>query len=210
MRSSISGLKTWKFNLRIFLFLSDFLSLFLPRGSINFYRNGRIFILKIAFLEFRKCGIKECKLPQWLRKCRIRECKLRSWLRQRGIKECEFWAKFAFFNSAGISSALLSSLKVVSVSKIQTFTYCLSQIQACLNWEADFSVIGADAIYLSNDILLVQKCYPYPQFSPENIIAQPARDVPWTSPKGTLKVLTSRTSKGPSGNSQETIKKLMI
>ena len=45
-------------------------------------------------------------------------------------------------------------------------------------------------------------------FHVKNIISQPARDVPWTSPKGPLKVLTSGTSRGPSGNSQETIKKI--
>ena len=33
---------------------------------------------------------------------------------------------------------------------------------------------------------------------------QPARDVPGTSPEGPLKVLTSGTSRGPSGDSQGT------
>ena len=39
-------------------------------------------------------------------------------------------------------------------------------------------------------------------------IAQPARDVPGTSPEGPLKFLTSRTSRGPSGDSQGTNKKI--
>ena len=37
---------------------------------------------------------------------------------------------------------------------------------------------------------------------------QPARDVPGTSPEGSLKVLTSGTSRGPSGDSSGTNKKI--
>ena len=37
---------------------------------------------------------------------------------------------------------------------------------------------------------------------------QPARDVPGTSPEGPLKVLTSGTSRGPSGDSQGTNTKI--
>ena len=37
---------------------------------------------------------------------------------------------------------------------------------------------------------------------------QPARDVPGTSPEGPIKVLTSETSRGPSGDSQETNTKI--
>ena len=45
-------------------------------------------------------------------------------------------------------------------------------------------------------------------------ITQPARDVPWTSPEGPLKVLTSGTSSGPPADLQGTLrgptKKLII
>ena len=34
-----------------------------------------------------------------------------------------------------------------------------------------------------------------------NVLSQPERDVPGTSPEGPLKVLTSGTSRGPSGDS---------
>ena len=39
-------------------------------------------------------------------------------------------------------------------------------------------------------------------------VTQPARDVPGTSPEGPLKVLTSGTSRGPSGDSQGTNTKI--
>ena len=43
---------------------------------------------------------------------------------------------------------------------------------------------------------------------PKTGSTQPARDVPWTSPEGPLKVLTSGTSRGPSGDSQGTNTKI--
>ena len=53
----------------------------------------------------KNAGIKECEWSKIPEKC--------------GIKECELWTKFAFFNSAffcsaGLFSALLSSLKVAN------------------------------------------------------------------------------------------------
>ena len=39
-------------------------------------------------------------------------------------------------------------------------------------------------------------------------VTQPARDVPGTSPEGPLKILTSGTSRGPSGDSQGTNTKI--
>ena len=41
-----------------------------------------------------------------------------------------------------------------------------------------------------------------------SVISQPAHDVPGTSPEGPLKVLTSGTSRGPSGDSQGTNTKI--
>ena len=84
-------------------------------------------------LQFRKCGIKDCEWSKIPEKCGIKECEWSKIPEKCGIKECEFWTKFAFFNSAffcsaGLFSALLSSLKVyIYTVKSRYLEYSISR-----------------------------------------------------------------------------------
>ena len=58
---------------------------------------------------------------------------------------------------------------------------------------------------------MIQNCFPVIHMTIERIIigkTKPAHDVPGTYPEGPLKVLTSRTNKGPSGDSQGSYTKI--
>ena len=78
-------------------------------------RNKRLRMIQNS----RKMRNKRMRMIQNSRKMRNKRMRMIQIPEKCGIKECEFWTKFAFFNSAffcsaGLFSALLSSLKVVA------------------------------------------------------------------------------------------------